>query len=63
MPRYRINVIYNMGMSEGGETHEFSSSDDNEAMKYAEELEGKDSSCIKRNVQPIMGTLSRVLTK
>lgn len=61
MPRFRVDITYDMGMSSGVETHEFGSLDDNAAIKYIENNEGKSLGSNKRGVHFKKETLSRVI--
>lgn len=61
MPKYRVNVSYDMGMSGGGETLEFERKNDRAARRYLKKLEGSDLSLIKRGVSVQWNTFSRVV--
>ena len=61
MPTYRVDVSYDMGMSEGGETHVFEATDDEAAKKYIREHEGDSLSHIKRDLRFNEATLARVV--
>ena len=62
MPRYKVDVTYNMNFSQGEETVKFDAEDDDDARDYCrEELEGGWLSPIKRGVRVKMGTLARII--
>ena len=61
MPRYRVEVTYNMGMSRGGETITFEADDDKDAEAYLEQNAGGSLSGIKRGLRFRKETLSRVV--
>jgi len=61
MPKYRVEVTYDMGMSRGGEMHEFEARNDVRAKEYIKKLKGSWLSLIKRGVSVKEETLSRVI--
>ena len=63
MPKYRVDITYNMGMSQGGETYEFNARNDSDAIKKMEGMEGRMLSLIKRNIHCKKETLSRMVAK
>jgi hypothetical protein len=61
MPRYSVEVTYDMGMSMGEETHKFEEKDDDAAREYIKKYEGDSLGDIKKGVHFQAETLSRVL--
>ena len=61
VPKYRVNVQYDMGMGSGGEVLEFERGNNRAARRYLKKLEGSDLSLIKRGVGVLWDTFSRVI--
>lgn len=61
MPQYRVEVRFDMGMSNGTDTHIFEAKDDTEALEYCKTMKGGDLSPIMRDVFFMISTLSRVV--
>lgn len=61
MPRYRVRITYDMGMSKGEETYEFTAKNDKAAQNFCKRHEGEDVGPIKRGVHFDTSTLSRVV--
>lgn len=59
MPRYRVEVTYDMGMSRGGEVLQFEAADDEVAIQYMDDYSGGNLSLIKRDLQFRRGTLAK----
>lgn len=61
MPRYRVDVRYDMNFSMGKETIEFEAEDDAAAVAHMDEHEGGWLSPIKRGLRFERGTLARMV--
>ena len=61
MPKYRVNVQYDMGMGSGGEVLEFERGTTEGSQIPSKKLEGSDLSLIKRGVGVLWDTFSRVI--
>ena len=61
MPRYRVEITYDIGMSGGGETHEFEAKNDKDAKAYIKKHDGDSLSPIKKDVHFDTSTLSKII--
>ena len=59
--KYRVDITYDMGMSDGGETMNFTACNDEEARGFLKEIEGESVVPNKRDVHVKMETFSRVI--